>query len=251
MWGVPGTLLAARALHARTREERWRAAVEESVHALRDERDDDGLWTQELYGHTGRMLGPIHGFVGNIAALEDTRGAAEVLARTAIVEDGRANWPPALELRAAGRACSGATARPGSSRPRASYLDEELLLAGAELIWDAGPLEVRGEGRRPLPRHRRERLRAAEDVRAHGRRALARPRARVRRCTRSRRSSGCRRATRSSPAASAPRSTRPTASTRGRAFRSSTAWTTREPQEGRARRRRALLCSSPVASPRS
>ena len=46
MWGVPGTLLAARVLHARTREERWRAAVEESERALRDERGDDGLWTQ-------------------------------------------------------------------------------------------------------------------------------------------------------------------------------------------------------------
>ena len=96
MWGVPGTLLAARLLHARTREERWRAAVEESAQALRDERDDEGLWTQKLYGHSVRILGPIHGFVGNIAALGDTRGAADVLSRTAIVEDGRANWPPSI-----------------------------------------------------------------------------------------------------------------------------------------------------------
>jgi len=90
MWGVPGTLLIARVLHARTGEERWRAAVEESVQALYDERDDDGLWTQKLYGHTSRTLGPIHGFVGNVAALGDTRRVAEILRRNAIVEGGHA-----------------------------------------------------------------------------------------------------------------------------------------------------------------
>ena len=36
-------------------------------------------------------------------------------------------------------ASSGATARPGSSRLPCDYLDEELLLAGAELTWRAGP----------------------------------------------------------------------------------------------------------------
>jgi hypothetical protein len=147
MWGVPGTLLAARVLHARTREERWRAAVEESVQALRDERDDEGLWTQKLYGHSVRYLGPIHGFVGNVAALGDDRGAAEVLARTAIVEDGHANWPPRPDDDRVPRLqwCHGA---PGIIATASDYLDEELLLAGAELIWDAGPplSEEKGSG---------------------------------------------------------------------------------------------------------
>jgi Lanthionine synthetase C-like protein len=145
MWGVPGTLLAARVLHARTREERWRAAVEESVQALRDERDDEGLWTQKLYGHSARILGPIHGFVGNVAALDDTRGAADVLTRTAIVEGGHANWPPSLGSEQTPRLqwCHGA---PGIITTAADYLDEELLLAGAELIWDAGPPHAEEKG---------------------------------------------------------------------------------------------------------
>ena len=93
MWGVPGTLLAARAMLERTGDDRWRDAVAESVEALSAERDDDGLWTQTLYGKSFRSLGPPHGLVGNVAALGDPGNAAEVLARAAIVEDGRANWP--------------------------------------------------------------------------------------------------------------------------------------------------------------
>jgi Lanthionine synthetase C-like protein len=145
MWGVPGTLLIARMLHARTGEERWRAAVEESVQALYDERDDDGLWTQKLYGQTSRILGPIHGFVGNIAALQDTRSAAEILARFAVVEDGHTNWFPELGYERAPRLqwCHGA---PGIITTASDYLDEELLLSGAELIWDAGPLESKEKG---------------------------------------------------------------------------------------------------------
>jgi hypothetical protein len=145
MWGVPGTLLAARVLHLRTREERWRAAVEESVQALRDERDDEGLWTQKLYGRAARILGPIHGFVGNVAALGEPSGAAELLTRTAIVEDGRANWPSSLGSEQTPRLqwCHGA---PGIIATASSYLDEELLLAGAELIWEAGPPNAEEKG---------------------------------------------------------------------------------------------------------
>ena len=145
MWGVPGTLLAARAMHARTGEERWRSAVEESERALRDERDDEGLWTQTLYGHTARILGPVHGFVGNVAALGDTRGAADVLARTAIREDGRANWPSSIGSPNAPRLqwCHGA---PGIIATASAYLDEELLLAAAELVWEAGPLSSDEKG---------------------------------------------------------------------------------------------------------
>ena len=60
-----------------------------------------------------------------------------------MVEDGLANWPAwegrALvaddgEIRV--QWCAGA---PGIVTSAASYLDEELLLAGAELAWRAGP----------------------------------------------------------------------------------------------------------------
>jgi hypothetical protein len=145
MWGVPGTLLAARVLHARTGEERWRGAIVESVQALRDERDGEALWTQSLYGRSDRILGPVHGFVGNVAALADVGGAADVLARTAIVEDDRANWPPSIDSESSPRLqwCHGA---PGIIATASEYLDEELLLAGAELTWSAGPLHAEEKG---------------------------------------------------------------------------------------------------------
>jgi hypothetical protein len=138
MWGVPGTLLVARTMLERKGDDRWRDAVAESVEALSAERDDEGLWTQRLYGKTFRILGPAHGLVGNVAALGDPGNAAEVLARAAIVENGRANWPAALDDEEEPRLqwCHGA---PGIVAHASEYLDEELLLAGAELVWDAGP----------------------------------------------------------------------------------------------------------------
>ena len=70
------------------------------------------------------------------------RETARMLARTAVMEEGLANWP-----RVEGRElvdedgeirvqwCAGA---PGIVTSAAAYLDEELLLAGAELVWRAG-----------------------------------------------------------------------------------------------------------------
>jgi lantibiotic modifying enzyme len=138
MWGVPGTLLVARAMLERTGDDRWRDAVAKCVEALSAERDDDGLWTQSLYGKSLRILGPPHGLVGNVAALGDPGNAAEVLARAAIGENGRANWPSALDDEEEPRLqwCHGA---PGIVAHASEYLDEVLLLAGAELVWDAGP----------------------------------------------------------------------------------------------------------------
>jgi len=133
MWGVPGTLIAAREALGRTGEERWRAAVQESEEALRDDRDEDGLWTQHLYGETNRYLGPPHGLVGNVVALGEAGNAAEVLRERAIVEDGRANWGSRDDLRL--QWCTGA---PGIVVAAVGYLDEDLLLAAAELIWEAG-----------------------------------------------------------------------------------------------------------------
>jgi hypothetical protein len=71
------------------------------------------------------------------------RDTAEVLGRTAVVEDGCANWPMAEgdDLVADDREirlqwCYGA---PGVVISSADYLDEELLVAGAALVWRAGP----------------------------------------------------------------------------------------------------------------
>ena len=157
MWGVPGTLLAARAMLDWTGEERWAEAWRDSADALWSRRDADGLWAQRLYGETYRGLGPAHGLVGNVLALLRggdllapdrrevlARETDAVLARSAVVEDGLANWPGAEgspleaadgELRV--QWCQGA---PGIVVSASAYLDEELLRAGAELVWQSGPV---------------------------------------------------------------------------------------------------------------
>ena len=153
MWGTPGTLLAARAMQEWTGGDMWREVCAETAEALWRRRDSDGLWTQQLYGETSRGLGPVHGVVGNVLALRDAldtgrrdlleRETGGVLVREAVVEDGLANWPMTAggdlatedgEIRL--QWCAGA---PGIVTSAASYLDEELLKAGAELTWRAGP----------------------------------------------------------------------------------------------------------------
>ena len=151
MWGSPGTLLAAHAMHGLTGEERWAQAWSESAEALMARRDEDFLWTQRLYGSTCRYLGPVHGLVGNVHALLQRPGeqnerlereTASVLIDEAIVEDGLATWPALAggnlvprdgEIRL--QWCHGAPGIVASAMP---YLDEELLLGGAELTWRAG-----------------------------------------------------------------------------------------------------------------
>jgi Lanthionine synthetase C-like protein len=151
-WGAPGTLLAAAAMRDWSGEERWEAAARETAQALAGRRDGDGLWTQRLYGNEFRSLGAPHGLVGNVAALlrvEDERNGAlmqdtaALLARAAVLEDGLATWPladgrglVALDGEIRLQWCGGA---PGIVIAAAPYLDEELLLAGAELVWQAGP----------------------------------------------------------------------------------------------------------------
>jgi Lanthionine synthetase C-like protein len=161
MWGVPGTLLAARAMLDWTGKEQWREACRASAEALWAQRGADGLWTQRLYGETSRGLGPAHGLVGNVLVLlgeldEERRASlaaatAAVLAQTAVVEDGLANWPMRAETELAAadgqirlQWCAGA---PGIVVSAASYLDGELLESGAELAWRAGPPgEEKGPG---------------------------------------------------------------------------------------------------------
>lgn len=150
LWGSPGTLLAAHAMHGWTGEERWADAWGESAEALRARRGPEGLWTQQLYGlDPWKNLGPAHGLVGNVHALlqgsadvELERETAGLLAAKAVRKDGLANWPPDAEAElenARGEIrvqwCHGA---PGIVATATPYLDEELLVEGAELTWHAG-----------------------------------------------------------------------------------------------------------------
>jgi hypothetical protein len=146
MWGAPGTLLAALAMGEWTGDPRWEEAALATAAALRARRGDDGLWRQD---DDYRGLGTLHGAAGNTLALlrlgpDDALAAetAAVLNHTAFREVGLANWPgsPRPELAVPGRGirlqwCTGA---PGILAGASEYLDEELLLAGAELIWRAG-----------------------------------------------------------------------------------------------------------------
>jgi len=153
MWGSPGTLLAAQAMLDWTGEERWRDAWNESADALMSRRDAEGYWTQRLYGQELRGLTPPHGLVGNVQALlplldKDRadalkRESAAILASNAVLEERLANWPPRSRPELPGpdgqirlQWCAGA---PGIVVGAADYLDEELLRAGAELAWHAGP----------------------------------------------------------------------------------------------------------------
>jgi hypothetical protein len=148
MWGAPGTLLAALAMGEWTGEPRWEEAAHESAAALRARRGEDGLWRQD---DDYRGLGTLHGAAGNTLVLlrldaDDALAAetAAVLARTAFREDGLANWPGSptwgqLARPRDGRICvQWCTGAPGVLAGAWEYLDEELLLAGAELVWRAG-----------------------------------------------------------------------------------------------------------------
>jgi hypothetical protein len=156
MWGSPGTMLAAQVMHERTGSDAWLAAWNDSADILWDAWGDE-LWLQDLYGSPLHVFGPVHGFAGNVLVLarggaldqgrrrELERRAVRVLARHAIRADGVAQWPPSLEASsqeartqwchgAPGIVASCATLAPGD----AAF--DELLLAGGELTWQAGPL---------------------------------------------------------------------------------------------------------------
>jgi hypothetical protein len=153
MWGSPGTMLAAWQMHGWTRDERWRDAWNEGAEALLARRREDGHWTNRLYGREYTSLTPPHGLVGIVQALVPLldqaraealrRDTALILADAAVRDGELANWPPGpgrdlvgpdAEIRV--QWCAGS---PGIVIGASDYLDEDLLLAGAELPWQTGP----------------------------------------------------------------------------------------------------------------
>jgi len=157
MWGSPGTMLAAGALHDLTGEERWVELWRESAAWLRAEWDPEtDLWTQHLYGKLDQLTGPAHGFAGCVLALsrhDDNdlhRRTTAAVRRYAVEEDGLANWPPAMsqeglvsprgQIRV--QWCHGSPGMVASLAGIAPGDDEHerLMIAGGELTWHAGPL---------------------------------------------------------------------------------------------------------------
>ena len=164
MWGSPGTLLAALFLHQRDGDARWLSLFQSTAARLWDQllwSDEHGCayWTQDLYGRQSTYLDAVHGFVATASVLIRGRqhlppGAwapwqaaiVNTITRTATREGSLANWRANL-LTAPGAAprwlmqfCHGA---PGfviclADMPGTEL--DELLLAGGEATWTAGPL---------------------------------------------------------------------------------------------------------------
>jgi hypothetical protein len=141
MWASVGTMRVAKAMLDRTGEEGWADAWRASAEVLLERRDEEGLWDTMPFG---RGLGAAHGASTTAAVLgEGLELTAGALAKYAVREDGLANWPMVAGGGLLGddgqvrlQWCHGGA---GVVASAAGYLDEELLLAGAELCWQAGP----------------------------------------------------------------------------------------------------------------
>jgi len=168
LWGAPGTMHAALAMHERTGEERWAELFRAGARALSASlaySPDAGchLWTQHVHGKRPQYIGAGHGFAGNASAL--VRGRAllprdewthwadrivETTQATALRDGAHANWPayvvpPGSAPRMLVQWCHGA---PGMVTSLADLADprlDALLVAAGELVWAAGPL-TKGPG---------------------------------------------------------------------------------------------------------
>jgi hypothetical protein len=150
MWGSPGTMIAARVMYERTRDEAWLDESQAGADVLIERWEEDGLWTQRLYGDVKRYVGPAHGFAGNVRVLLDggadvAERAVRTVERLALRENGLTNWLPVddgdpSKIRV--QWCHGA---PGIVASLWDLPCEELLLEGGELTWHAGPL-AKGQG---------------------------------------------------------------------------------------------------------
>ncbi len=163
LWGSPGTMLAAQLLYEETGDARLADAWQESADWLWDEWRGD-LWRQEMYGSVVHYVGPGHGFAGNVHVLargdlldaerraELERRALATLASFAERDGNLAQWQPTLEPSRRPQArrtqwCHGA---PGMVISFATIVPDDaeltdLLVAGGELTWTAGPL-TKGPG---------------------------------------------------------------------------------------------------------
>jgi hypothetical protein len=158
LYGAPGTMLAARAMYARTGAERFAELWRASARELLARQEEDGLWTQDLFGRSQRLIGAAHGFAGNILALsaapgwlDDARAMeTQAVATTrafAIVEGDLASWPVVAGGSRTGTPprvqwCHGAAGIITSLAGLAPDDDSHsaLMTAGGELVWTAGPV---------------------------------------------------------------------------------------------------------------
>ena len=162
MWGSPGTMLVALFLYELTRDTRWAALFRQTARKLWSQllwsdAHQCHYWTQDMYGETSTYLDAVHGFVATAVPLirgRDLLDAAEwtdwqqciinTVSRSATRSGPLANWrawlDPPDNSRMLMQFCHGS---PGfvvclSGMPAAEL--DELLVAGGEATWAAGPL---------------------------------------------------------------------------------------------------------------
>jgi hypothetical protein len=164
MWGAPGTLLAALFLHERTADMRWSELFCRTADTLWSQlqwstQHACHYWAQDMYGQSSTYTGGVHGFAATASPLirgrhllaADTwaqweRCIVNTVSRSATREGALANWRAWLETvndrppRMLMQFCHGA---PGFivclGKMPGTVLDE-LLIAGGEAVWAAGPL---------------------------------------------------------------------------------------------------------------
>ena len=164
MWGAPGTLLAAQLLHGHTGDDRWAELFRRHARTLWSQLEwsdefECGYWTQDLYGRRSTYIDAVHGFVGTALPLIHGRhllDAAEwnawqrciddTVRRTATVEGDCANWrawlvpPPGRSGALLMQYCHGAPGFIVNLAESPSTELDDLLIAGGEAVWRAGPL---------------------------------------------------------------------------------------------------------------
>lgn len=160
MWGTAGSMLSCVFLDRLTSEVRFQDRYREQATRLIGEVEKSGpLWTQELPARNSKFLGLVHGFAGNMLALlqgwewltpeqrktaEET--ATEVLATYARRDGIAANWPTDADRPDDPLLCQICHGAPGivmalAEAPFRAPPFDDLLVAGGELVWQAGPLK--------------------------------------------------------------------------------------------------------------
>ena len=161
MWGMPGSMLACIFMAELTGEERWRSLFEAQASRLLgdlQETEDGPLWTQDLYGNHFKWLGPVHGYAGNMVPLlrgwdwltaaqraHVSNAVARTLRANACRSASGATWKAIAADSREPYLCQHCHGAPGmvtvfADAPFASPELEQLLLAGGEFTWAAGPL---------------------------------------------------------------------------------------------------------------
>jgi hypothetical protein len=164
MWGSPGTMLAALFLHEKTGQQRWADLFRLTAEKLWTQLEWSpqhlcSYWTQELNGRRSTYLDAIHGFVATAVPLIRGRhllGTEEwsawercivnTVQRTAERVGDQASWRPQLDSGANEarkkllQFCHGAPGFLICLADLPSTELDDLLLAGGETIWAAGPL---------------------------------------------------------------------------------------------------------------